>query len=67
MLASVIIIYAYWRVIRYMFSRVENVIEIDTNVISAKFILYACMASTILISVFADKIIYLCQLVAYYM
>lgn len=67
MLASVIMIFAYWKIIRAMFRRVDNSVEIDTNVISSKFILYACAFATILCCVFADKIIQLCQLVSYYM
>lgn len=67
MLASVIMIFAYWKIIRAMFRRVENSVEIDTNVISSKFILYACAFATVMCCIFADKIIQLSQLVAYYM
>lgn len=67
LLASVVMIYGYWRIIRAMFRRIETEIEIDTHVISSKFILYACAAATVLICIFADKIISFCQLVAYYM
>lgn len=67
LLASVIMIYGYWRIIRAMFRRIETEIVIDTHVISSKFILYACAAATVVICIFADKIIRLCQLVAYYM
>lgn len=67
LVASVIMIYAYWRIIRGMFRRIETNIEIDNNIISSKFILYACALATVLICLFADKIIRLCQLVAYYM
>lgn len=67
LLASVIMIYGYWRIIRAMFRRIETEIEIDTHVISSKFILYACAGATVLICVFSDKIISFCQLVAYYM
>ena len=45
----------------------DDIVEIDTNVISSKFILYACALATVIIAIFADKIIRLCQLVAYYM
>lgn len=67
MLASVIMIFAYWKLIRAMFRRVETSVEIDTNVVSSKFILYACALATLLCCVFADKIIGLTQLVSYYM
>lgn len=67
LLASVIMIYAYWRIIRCMFKRVETDIVIDNKVVSSKFILYACAFATVFICLFADKIIRLCQLVAYYM
>ena len=67
LLSSVILIYGYWRIIRAMFRRITTEIEIDTHVISSKFILYACVAATVGIYVFSDKIIQLCQLVAYYM
>lgn len=67
LLAFVIMIYAYWRIIRAMFRRIETNISIDNNVISSKFILYACAFATVGICLFSDKIIQLCQLVAYYM
>ena len=67
MLASVIMIFAYWKIIRAMFRRVENSVEIDTNVISSKFLLYACAFATVLCCIFADKIFGLTQLVSYYM
>ncbi len=67
LLASVIMIYAYWRIIRAMFRRIETDISIDNNIISSKFILYACAFATVGICLFSDKIIQLCQLVAYYM
>ena len=67
LLASVILIYGYWRIIRAMFRRIETDIVIDTSVISSKFILYACAAATVIICLFADKLIRFCQLVAYYM
>lgn len=67
MLACVIMIYAYWRVIRAMFRRIETDIVIDTHVISSKFILYGCALATVIICLFADKLIQFCQLVAYYM
>ena len=49
LLASVILIYGYWRIIRAMFRRIETDIVIDTSVISSKFILYACAAATVII------------------
>ena len=67
MIATVVIIYAYWRIIKCMFSKSIEMLEIDTNVISSKFILYACALATVIIAVLSDKIIRLCQLVAYYM
>ncbi len=57
LVASVIMTYAYWRIIRAMFRRIETDISIDNNVISSKFILYACAIATILICVFADAVI----------
>lgn len=67
LVASVIMIYAYWRIIRAMFRRIETTINADTRLISSKYILYACAAASVVICIFADKIIRLCQLVAYYM
>lgn len=67
LVSTVIAIYAYWRIIRGMFRRVKTDIIVDTNIISSKFILYACCCATVFISVFADKLIRLCQLAAYYM
>lgn len=67
LIGTVILVYAYWRVIRAMFRRIETDIEVDTHVISSKFILYACAFAMAIICIFADKIIQLCQLAAYYM
>lgn len=67
LISSVIMIYGYWRIIRAMFRRIETQIEIDTHVISSKYILYACAFATVGICILADKIIRLCQLAAYYM
>lgn len=67
LIGTVITIYAYWRIIRGMFRRIETDIQIDNHVISSKFILYACSLATVVICVFADKIIQLCQLAAYNM
>lgn len=67
LIGTVISIYAYWRIIRAMFRRIETNIEIDNQIISSKFILYACAFATVGICIFADKIIQLCQLAAYYM
>lgn len=67
MLGSVIMIFAYWKIIRSMFRRVETQVLIDTNIVSSKFILYACAFATILCCIFADKIIQLTQLVSFYM
>ena len=67
MLGSVVMIFAYWKLIRAMFRRVENTALIDTSVMSSKFILYACAFASIFCCIFADKIIQLCQLVSYYM
>lgn len=64
LIGSVITIYAYWRIIRGMFRRIETDIQIDNHVISSKFILYACAMVTVFICIFADKIIQLCQLAA---
>lgn|SRR5574344_921612 len=67
LIASVIMIYAYWRIIRAMFRRIFTNIEIDNHVISSKFILYACSIASVIICFYADKIVRFCQLVAYYM
>ncbi len=67
MLGSVVMIFAYWKLIRAMFRRVESNVQIDTKIISSKFILYACALASIFCCIFADKIIQLCQLVSYYM
>ena len=67
MIASVITIYAYWRIIRCMFRRIETDIVFDERVISSKFILYACSLATVIVCIFADKIIQICQFSAYSM
>lgn len=61
LLASVIMIFAYWKLIRAMFRRVECSADIDNHVISSKFILYFCAIATVIICIYADKIIQLCQ------
>ena len=67
MLACVIMIFAYWKLIRSMFRRVDTEVSIDTKIVSSKFILYACALASILLCIFADKIIQLCQSAAYYL
>ena len=67
MIASVITVYAYWRIIRCMFRRIETDIVFDERVISSKFILYACSLATVIVCIFADKIIQICQFSAYSM
>ena len=67
MLASVVMVFAYWNIIRAMFRRVENSVEIDTNIVSSKLILYACAFATILCCIFADKIFVVLQLISLYM
>ena len=67
LISSVIMIYAYWRIIRSMFRRVETDIAIDNKVISSKYILYFCSFATVFICFFADILVRLCQIVDYYM
>lgn len=67
MLACVIMIFAYWKLIRSMFRRVNTEVSIDTKIVSSKFILYACALASVLLCIFADKIIQLCQSAAYYL
>lgn len=67
MLAAVIMIFAYWKLIRSMFRRVDSNVSIDTHIVSPKFILYACALTSVLLGIFADKIIQLCQFAAYYL
>lgn len=66
LLATVIMVFGYWRVIRAMFKRHNSSIEIDTHILSSKFILYICAFASILLCFFADKLIHLCQLSAYF-
>ena len=67
LLAMVIMLYAYWCVIKVMYQKVQVVPKIDCNIISSKFILYACSIISVTICFYADKLIHLCQLVAYFM
>jgi NADH-quinone oxidoreductase subunit N len=66
-LGLVVMVYSYWRIIRGMFRRIETDIEIDNQVLSSKILLYASSIATVVLGVFVDKFIQLCQLVAYYM
>lgn len=67
LLATVVMLYAYWRVVRSLFKRVDTTIAIDTHLLSSKFILYCCTIFCIVVCFYSDQLIYLCQLVAYYM
>ena len=59
-------LYFYFNVVKTIFEKINNPANIDTNLISSKLILYACTAVTVLLCLFADKIIQLAQLSAYY-
>ena len=66
LLVTVIMIYSYWRIIRAMFKRCIPNVEIDTHIVSSKFILYICAFVSIALCFLADKLIHLCQLSAYF-
>ena len=67
MVSAVIMVYAYWRIIREMFKRTQTNIIIDRQIVSSKYILYASSFATVFICIFADKIIQICQFAAYSM
>lgn len=59
-------LFFYFNLIKVIFEKSNNTPNIDTNMISSKLILYACSFVTVLLCLFAEKIIQLCQLTAYY-
>lgn len=59
-------VFFYFNVVRAVFERATNPVNIDTSLISSKLILYACTIVTVLLCMFPDKVIQLSQLVAYY-
>lgn len=63
---TVVGVFFYFNVIKVIFEKAATTPNIDTHLISSKFILYACAFVTVLLCLFAEKIIELCQLVAYY-
>ena len=65
MFGSVIGIYGYIRPIREMFYRAENNFYKNPKFNSLKLTLYVCSILTIILCVFPDKIIQICQFVAY--
>lgn len=59
-------LFFYFNLIKVIFEKSNNTPNIDTNLISSKLILYACSIFTVLLCIFAEKIVQLCQLTAYY-
>ncbi len=66
LLLSVVGLFFYFNLIKVVFEKSSTTPNIDTNLISSKFILYVCAFVTVLLCFFAEKLIQLCQLVAYY-
>lgn len=58
--------YGYFRVIIKMFEPAEKLTEIEKKVVSTKFILYACFVAVLILFFFPQKIVQLCQSIAYY-
>ncbi len=59
-------LYFYFNLVKVVFEKSNTTPAIDTHLISSKFILYACAFTTVILCIFAEKIIQLCQLAAYY-
>ncbi len=59
-------VYFYFNFVRMIFEKTTGPANIDTNLISSKIILYACAFVTVLLCIYADKIIQLAQFCAYY-
>lgn len=59
-------VFFYFNVVKVIFEKTNNPANIDTHLISSKLILYACTLVTVLMCLFADKIIQLSQLSSYY-
>lgn len=63
---AVVGLFFYFNLVKVLFEKTSNPPNIDTSLISPKFILYACTFITVFLCFFAEKIIQLCQLAAYY-
>lgn len=59
-------VFFYFNVVRAIFEKTNNPVNIDTSLISSKLILYACTFMTVILCLFPDWLIQLSQLVAYY-
>ncbi|MDD3237698.1 MAG: NADH-quinone oxidoreductase subunit N [Candidatus Gastranaerophilales bacterium] len=66
LLSTVVSLFFYFKVVRELFEKTNTTPDIDTSLISPKLILYACSLATVLLCIFAEKIIELAQLSAYY-
>lgn len=66
LLVSTIGVFFYFNLIKVIFEKSNMTPNIDTSLVSPKLILYACSLVTVLLCIFAEKIIQLCQLSAYY-
>ena len=65
MFGMIIGVYGYFRPIREMFYKTKNEFYKNQNFNSLKLTLYICAITTILLCIFPDKIIQICQFVAY--
>ena len=65
MLGTVLGVYAYFRPIKEMFYKSDNNFFFHPKFNAAKLTLFICTAITILICIFPDKIIQICQNIAY--
>ena len=67
MIAAVISLFVYFKIIGLLFEYPDNVITITNKKILPKIILYLCAVITVLIGIFPNEIIELARIAAYYM
>lgn len=63
---AVVGLFFYFNLVKVLFEKTSSPANIDTSLISPKYILYACALITLLLCFFAEKIIQICLSAAYY-
>lgn len=66
LLLTVLGVYFYLKPVKIMFEKNDKAVQIDNHLISTKSVLYTCTLVTFVLCFFSDKIIQLCQIMAYY-
>ncbi len=66
LIAAIICLFVYFKIIKLLFEKQNNIVDVANQSFLPKFILYTCSFITVLICIFPNEIIKLSQIIAYY-